>query len=86
MGHKKYECKINPAMDANKIAFTVHDGSKQAWLLDSGASSHMTPAKEDFSEYYALKNPIEVLIADGAKMEAIVGGKIRFRCKSGTKW
>ena len=46
----------------------------------------MTPAKEDFSEYYALKNPIEVLIADGAKMEAIVGGKIRFRCKSGTKW
>nr|CCA17489.1 putative polyprotein [Albugo laibachii Nc14] len=62
-----------------EVAFTVHDGGKQGWLLDSGASSHMTPTKEDFVEDRELKDPVEFRVADGAKLEAIV-----FRCKDGT--
>lgn len=37
-------------------------------LLDNGASSHMTPTKEDFIEYRELKDPIEVRVADGPKL------------------
>nr|CCA24320.1 putative polyprotein [Albugo laibachii Nc14] len=68
----------------NEIAFTVHDGGKQGWLLDSGASSHMTPIKKDFIEYRELKDPIEVRVADGAKLEAIGKVRVVFRCNDGT--
>ena len=52
--------------------------------MDSGASSHMTPAKEDFFEYEKLRVAIQVRVADGAVMSAIGRGSIRFRCKNGT--
>nr|CCA27214.1 putative polyprotein [Albugo laibachii Nc14] len=81
VGHKQFECGTKAAKNMNEVAFTVHDGGKQGWLLDSGTSSHMTPTKEDFIEYRELKDHIDVRVADGAKMEAIGKGKFVFRCK-----
>ena len=52
--------------------------------MDSGASSHMTPAREDFFEYEKLREAIQVRAVDGAIMSSIGQGSIRFRCKNGT--
>lgn len=64
-----------------QLHFKVHDGGKQAWLLDSGASSHLTPPKEDFTQYHELEDPIQFRIVDGAKMEAIEKGKVIFAAR-----
>ena len=44
----------------------------------------MTPAEEDFFEHEKLREAIQVRVADGAVMNAIGRGSIRFRCTNGT--
>ena len=46
------------------------------WLIDSGASSHMTYQKELFSEYHSFKTPEKVCLGDGRSVEALGSGKI----------
>lgn len=84
IGHKQFECRSATKNDGNEMAFTATNGLKKGWLLDSGASSHMTPAEEDFFEYEKLREAIQVRVADGAVMNAIGRGSIRFRCTNGT--
>ena len=84
IGHKQHECRAGNKNDGNELAFVVHDGYKEGWLMDSGASSHMTHVKEDFCEYNKLKEAVKVRIADGAAMEAIGIGSVRIRCGNGT--
>ena len=45
----------------------AQNGIKEGWLLDSSASSHMTPAKEDFFEYEKLREVTQVRVADGMR-------------------
>nr|CCA17671.1 putative polyprotein [Albugo laibachii Nc14] len=37
VGHNQCECKMKTANKMNEVAFTVHGGGKQGWLLDRGA-------------------------------------------------
>ncbi|QRV85528.1 Copia-like polyprotein/retrotransposon [Ceratobasidium sp. AG-Ba] len=46
------------------------------WLLDSGASRHMTPQREWFSTYRNLVPPIPIRVGDGSKIDAIGIGRI----------
>jgi hypothetical protein len=46
------------------------------WLLDSGASRHMTPQREWFSTYRSLVPPVPVRVGDGTKIYAIGIGRI----------
>ena len=54
----------------NEQAFTVCEDMAEGWLLDSGASSHMCPFKEEFSELRPLKNQTYISIANGNKVSA----------------
>ncbi len=47
------------------------------WLVDSGASSHMTPTKEYFSEYHPFLTPKKVGLGDGRVVRAVGAGHIR---------
>ena len=78
VGHKNHECKIKPATDANEIAFTLHDGSKQGWLLDSGASSHITPAKEDFPNIMRWRIHLKSVLQTELRWKQLGEGKLDF--------
>ncbi|KAI9917738.1 hypothetical protein PsorP6_013129 [Peronosclerospora sorghi] len=52
------------------MLFMATEDHKNGWLLDSGASSHMTPFRDDYISYRNISNPIAVTIADGACLNA----------------
>ncbi|CEG43398.1 polyprotein [Plasmopara halstedii] len=56
---------------------------KSDWLLDSGASSHMSPEQKDFHTHRELKEIIGVTIADSKSPHALGMGDINMRCPQG---
>ena len=67
---------------ASPGAFAVSLGSedssqKDKWLVDSGASSHMTQDKELLSDYCEFKKPEKVGLGDGHVVNAVGNGKVR---------
>jgi hypothetical protein len=57
-----------PAVDSRSAS--------NAWLLDSGASRHMTPHRHWFATYQALTTPVLIRVGDGNKIPAIGVGRI----------
>ena len=54
------------------------DGSLiQNWLPDSGASSHMTPMRDELFDIELLPSPIGVFLGDGHEVQCIEKGKKR---------
>ena len=47
------------------------------WLVDSGASSHMTPKREYFSEYQVFSTPEKVALGDSRVVERVEVGTLR---------
>lgn len=58
----------------------LDDGS---WILDSGASRHMTSKKEWYSSWEPLQEPINVIIGNNAKCPAEGSGSISFIASTG---
>lgn len=81
-GYKQADCKMRRKQ--NDVTFMVCGSSSNGWLLDSGASSHMTPADDDFDKYERLTNEIEATIADGAHLKAIGKGEIVLKSEGGS--
>jgi hypothetical protein len=46
------------------------------WVIDSGASRHMTYYRDSFIDYSALQVPIVIQTANGAKIQAIGQGTV----------
>ena len=46
------------------------------WVVDSGATRHMTYCKDAFTEYSALQKPIAIQTANGAEIQAIGQGTV----------
>jgi hypothetical protein len=84
-GHKKENCwklkrtKEAPQhqrSDSQEHAFTVGDANHDGWLLDSGASSHMNPHKDEFDSLRPLTPPTVISIANGSEVTAVAVGSI----------
>ena len=59
-------------------AFSVSDEvPEDKWLMDSGASSHMTPKREYFTKYRSFSTPEKVSLGDGRVVEAVGVGTFR---------
>ena len=56
-------------------AMTSHF-KKTAWIIDSGATCHMCNDKSAFIKYEELQTPLEVVLGDGYKVDAIGNGTI----------
>ena len=74
-------------------AFVTTTFTGGAWLVDSRASSHMTPNKEYFASYRMFDKPEKVHLGDGRVVEAVGVGNIRLkmvfkvsRCKPATMY
>lgn len=46
------------------------------WIIDSGATAHMSFLKENFNSYEDLKPPIKVCVGDGRPLEAVGRGNM----------
>ncbi len=69
-----------------KVHGSEEEERNEAWLADSGASSHMTHQRESFSEYNALSQPEKVLLGDGRSVQAVGKGTIRLQVLLEGQW
>ena len=70
----KYKQKANAAeskhVESSSDSESVHF-KKTAWIIDSGATCHMCNDKSAFIKYEKLQTPLEVVLGDGYKIDAI---------------
>ncbi|KAE9277120.1 hypothetical protein PF008_g28929 [Phytophthora fragariae] len=76
-GHMKRECPERNAGVDDDAVFAVGTEHLNGWLIDSGATAHMTPHRSDLLEYGALDTTMEVMIADGKKLTVVGRGTVR---------
>ena len=68
--------------ESSEGAFCVGSPSSDMWLIDSGASSHMTNNKELLSDYMELETPEKVRLGDGRSVDAVGIGNIHLQIRS----
>ncbi|KAE8955119.1 hypothetical protein PR002_g31880 [Phytophthora rubi] len=76
-GHMKRDCPVRNAGGDDDAVFTVGTERLNGWLIDSGATAHMTSHRSDLLEYEALDTTMEVTIADGKKLTVAGRGTVR---------
>ncbi|DBA04042.1 TPA: hypothetical protein N0F65_009389 [Lagenidium giganteum] len=79
-GHRRRDCpnrKKNPQDEEHVFAVNDSGRSGVAWVLDSGASVHMTFDREDFIEYRTLVDILDVTVANGQRLRAAGAGLVR---------
>ena len=89
-GHKKNDCYKNSDEGNGKGEKQEHafsaatNGLSSGWLLDSGASSHMCPVKNEFASIELFKEPVPISIANGWEVKALGTGNVPLTLKDGT--
>ncbi|KAE8910254.1 hypothetical protein PF010_g2337 [Phytophthora fragariae] len=73
----KRDCPVRNTGGDDDAVFAVGTECLDGWLIDSGASAHMTPHRSDLLEYEALDTTMEVTIADGKKLTVAGRGTVR---------
>ena len=69
----KEDCSKSESDDEEALAVTTSTTQKIQWLIDSGASSHMTQEKEVLTEF---EKPEKVELGDGRTVDAIGIGSL----------
>ncbi|KAE9307159.1 hypothetical protein PF008_g21298 [Phytophthora fragariae] len=83
-GHKRSECpKLSKRDDGDEFVFAATREASTAWLLDSGASTHMTHSRQDFVEFRELQSPTDIVVASGQRLRIMGVGTVRFMIDSG---
>uniref|UniRef100_A0AAV1T9V0 Polyprotein n=1 Tax=Peronospora matthiolae TaxID=2874970 RepID=A0AAV1T9V0_9STRA len=81
-GHKSSQChSVKQSRSGDEFVFSASSEkleSSATWLLDSGASRHMTDDERDFVEYENLTTPISITVANGQHLMAKGTGSVRF--------
>ena len=82
--HAAQDCWYNPSKrrSSKEQAFTVSEHYTDGWVLDSGASSHMCPIQDEFSDIRPLDMPIPISVANGGRIMAVGVGTIRVTLKN----
>ena len=76
---------IDMDMDSEHSLLAGHQGgpsTSTTWYIDSGASSHMTGAREVFSELSEAGRDVEVVLGDNTVVRAVGRGTITFQRES----
>jgi hypothetical protein len=85
MGHMKRDCPDpNSGNNDDDAVFAVGKSRSAGWLIDSGATAHMTPHRNDLFEYKDLDSKIEMTIADGKMIRVVGTGSVRLTGIDGT--
>ncbi|GMF37933.1 unnamed protein product [Phytophthora fragariaefolia] len=57
---------------------------KSEWLVDSGASSHITSVRDKFVSMKGLKMPVCITVADGTKIDVVATSTVGLKLVDGT--
>ena len=93
VGHVQRQCpkkRVKPSRGAALVeeefyesngegAFVTSTSPDGNWLIDSGASSHMTHKREYFTDFKEFDRPEKVHLGDGRVVEAVGVGNIRLK-------
>ncbi|TYZ67817.1 hypothetical protein PybrP1_004853, partial [[Pythium] brassicae (nom. inval.)] len=74
IGHKAAECRRRASNE--EITFMATVAPADGWLIDSGATSHMSPESSDFAALRPLSEMIKVTVANGAFVTASEVGDV----------
>nr|CAI72292.1 putative polyprotein [Phytophthora infestans] len=77
VSHMKRDCPAAKKSSQDDAVFAVGGERSAGWLIDSGATSHMTPHRNDLFGYEALDSGINVTIADGKKLRVAGTGTVK---------
>lgn len=88
-GHFKSDCFKKKRDEAAKgesassqvALMAVHNGLSTGWILDSGASQHMTCDKDQLQNIKTLMHPVTVSFANGQQVEADTVGDVLLMSK-----
>jgi hypothetical protein len=82
-GHKKKDCpKLKGGVGGEFVLVSATGAAcytRTTWLLDSGASSHMTGVRSFFTDIRSLANPIVITVANGERLKATGIGTVQVR-------
>ena len=94
IGHRTQEHKAKQAaVKDDDFAFMMNAGSCEQsdtakpnrWLIDSGATRHMTPDRVKFKSYTMYSTPEKVALGDGHIVDAIGAGNVEVLVKTSRK-
>ncbi|POM77348.1 Integrase catalytic core protein, partial [Phytophthora palmivora] len=93
-GHKEFERRKKKSdeergqvaqEESHDFSFAATSAmSRSEWLVDSGASSHMTSVRDKFVSMKDLTTPVRITIADGTKIDAVATGTVSLKLIDGT--
>ncbi|RAW22074.1 hypothetical protein PC110_g21488 [Phytophthora cactorum] len=94
LGHKEFECRkkeiderrgqVARAQSSDFALTAANAMAKLKWLVDSGASSHVTSTRDKFASMRDLRTPVRITIADGTKIDAVATGTVGLKLMDGT--
>uniref|UniRef100_A0AAV1UE72 Retrovirus-related Pol polyprotein from transposon TNT 1-94-like beta-barrel domain-containing protein n=1 Tax=Peronospora matthiolae TaxID=2874970 RepID=A0AAV1UE72_9STRA len=73
----KRDCQERTIDGDEDAVFAVSTERVNGWVIDSGATAHMTPHRSDLFAYENVNSGIEVTIADGMKLQVTGRGTVR---------
>uniref|UniRef100_A0AAV1UBQ4 Polyprotein n=1 Tax=Peronospora matthiolae TaxID=2874970 RepID=A0AAV1UBQ4_9STRA len=85
VGHYKRDCLKRSNGEEEGAVFADGELQCEEWLIDSRATSHMTPHRSDLFEYKELKTGQQVSIADGKKLQVAGVGTVKLKGLDGRR-
>lgn len=85
VGHMKRDCPVKRGNTSDDAVFAVGEDHLAGWLIDSGATSHMTPHREDLFDFQGIVSSIEVTIANGKKLHVAGKGTVKLSGTDGRR-
>lgn len=83
---EKKELVNSDAFIVKQSKHTSFTTGKYSWIVDSGATSHMTSNRKWFDEFEAFDEPEPIVIGNGKQIAAYGQGKINFSSAGFSGW
>ena len=88
-GRQFAEVAHKPTVSRALMVTSSHPANSRScfapWLVDSGASQHMSPNRSDFLTLEPLPVPIKVYLGDEAWIPAVAQGKVQLVLEPGLR-
>ncbi|OWZ05438.1 polyprotein [Phytophthora megakarya] len=78
-------CPVKNGNAGSDAGFAVGDERLTGWLINRGATSHMTPFREDLFAFEGMVSGIEVTIADDTKVRVADKGMVELTGVNGKR-
>lgn len=78
--HKARDCPDNPSKKRNEaynaLAMTTSASEEEVWIVDSGASNHMTSRREWLHDFQKYEKGVTVACANGESLQGVGSGTV----------